>query len=135
MNAKGKSVEPRVLLLADFPAIAPLFSGDISQLENKLDNFLSYDLLNTALPVITLSEQIDAKTLISFAPTIDELLAIDISKGYANSGTVPVINWDGENSLNPHPIIKSLFVPMLQWNLAQAVELARLALETPFATS
>ena len=87
-----ETLEPRVLLSADFPAIAPLFSGDINQLEDKLDNFLSYDFLNTALPIITLSKQIDAETLVGFAPTIDELLAIDISKGYANSGTDPVIN-------------------------------------------
>jgi Ca2+-binding RTX toxin-like protein len=79
-----ETLEPRILLSADFPVIAPILSNGIDQLDDTLDGFFSHELLNTPLPGISLYEQIDEETLESYAPTLTDLLSVDVSKD-ANS--------------------------------------------------
>jgi Ca2+-binding RTX toxin-like protein len=74
-----ETLEPRVLLSADFPVIAPFLANGIDQLDDTLDDFFSNELLNTPLPGITLFEQLDEETVESYAPTLTDLLFVDVS--------------------------------------------------------
>jgi hypothetical protein len=85
-----ETLEPRILLSADFPVIAPILSNGIDQLDDTLDGFFSHELLNTPLPGISLYEQIDEQTGKSYAPTLNDLLSIDVSTEDTNTeGATP----------------------------------------------
>jgi hypothetical protein len=62
-----ETLEPRVLLSADFPVIAPILSDGIAQLDDTLDDFFSNELLNTPLSGIAL---FDEQTVETYAPTL-----------------------------------------------------------------
>ena len=74
-----ETLEPRVLLSADFLTIAPMLADDLNQLDDTLDEFFSSELLNMELPGIALIEQLDEETVESYAPNINDLMSVDVS--------------------------------------------------------
>ncbi|MDM8557941.1 LEPR-XLL domain-containing protein [Candidatus Parabeggiatoa sp. HSG14] len=95
-----ETLEPRILLSADFPVIAPILSGGIDQLDDTLDGFFSHELLNTPLPGISLYEQIDAQTVQRYAPNLTDVLSINVSDGDAADPNLKKLDADGNNKVS-----------------------------------
>jgi len=89
-----ETLEPRVLLSADFLTIAPILSDGIDQLDDTLEDFFSSELLNTPLPGISLNEQIGEQTPESYAPTLNNLMSIDVSADAEDPELVALNNFD-----------------------------------------
>jgi len=71
-----ETLEPRVLLSADFTVIAPLLVDNLDQVDEQLDGFFDKDLLNAPLPGLA---QVDQDTLESYAPNLNDLMSVDVS--------------------------------------------------------
>jgi hypothetical protein len=77
-----ETLEPRVLLSADFPLVAPFLADSVNQIDNALDELFNHDLLTKPLPGISFLEEIlveEESSTKSYAPGLSDLFVIDVS--------------------------------------------------------